>query len=357
MDTNNTKIKALSLFSGMGGDSLGIEKAGCELVAYSEKEKVFRETHNLNFENCKLIGNGDIKKTTDEEFSKLNGIVNLIFAGFPCQGFSNAGKKKANDPRNTLFREFLRACRLIEPDYIIGENVKGLLSRITEDGENYIDIIKDEFEKLGYNIKYDVLKANEYNIPQKRERLIILGIKKSLNREPYFPNKIESNPNLKNIIEFNMNGAYKIDKSHFDISKEVPKESILTDLTNEEQENNVHPFLRLRASGKNFEYKGKVQENLISFGKRKSGNHIEIIDLTKPSKTIISSYGHQPRLMVALQNKNGYYLRCLLPDELKQIQGFPKEYKLNGSISQQITQIGNAAPPSLIELVVKTLIK
>ena len=91
---NNIKtIKAISLFSGMGGDSLGMVNAGCDLVAYSEKEKVFQETHELNFKNCKLIGNGNITKTTDEEFSQYKGIVDLIFAGFPCQGFSNAGKK------------------------------------------------------------------------------------------------------------------------------------------------------------------------------------------------------------------------------------------------------------------------
>ena len=107
----------------------------------------------------------------------------------------------------------------------------------------------------------------------------------------------------------------------------------------------------------NFEYKGVVHPNLISFGKRKSGNHIEIIDLSKPSKTIICTYGHQPRLFVALQNKKGYFLRMLLPDELKQIQGFPENYIVNGTTSEKITQIGNAVPPPLIKLVVETLIK
>ena len=92
-------------------------------------------------------------KTDDKEFTKYKDVVNLIFAGFPCQGFSNAGKKKINDPRNTLFKEFLRATKIIKPKYIIGENVKGLLTRKTETGEKYIDIIVREFQIIGYNVK------------------------------------------------------------------------------------------------------------------------------------------------------------------------------------------------------------
>ena len=171
----------------------------------------------------KLIGDGNVVNTTDDEFSKYKGKINLIFAGFPCQGFSNAGKKKINDPRNTLFREFLRAVKLIEPEYIIGENVKGLLSRKTSDNRNYIDVITEEFEKIGYNIKSSLMKAHEYGVPQKRERLIIIGVKKSLGKEPKFPEKLNRNVNLKNIIKFNMYGAHKIDKEHLILKKKFQK--------------------------------------------------------------------------------------------------------------------------------------
>ena len=93
-----------------------------------------------------------MSKIKDEEFLQYKDTIDLIFAGFPCQGFSQAGKKLPNDPRNTLFREFLRATKLIKPKYIIGENVKGLLKRKTHTDELYIDIIKKEFELLGYTI-------------------------------------------------------------------------------------------------------------------------------------------------------------------------------------------------------------
>ena len=97
---------------------------------------------------------------------------------FLVKAYSNAGKKDPNDPRNSLFKEFVRATKLIQPDYIIGENVKGLLSRKTGTGENVINIIVEEFEKLDYNIIYKVFKTEKYGVPQKRERLIILGVKK-----------------------------------------------------------------------------------------------------------------------------------------------------------------------------------
>ena len=105
----------------MGGDSLGITNSGIQLLAFSEWEKEMINTHKLNFPDSKLIGCGDITKTKDEEFLQYKGVVDLIFAGFPCQGFSHAGKKVPDDPRNTLFKEFLRSAQLIQPKYILGK--------------------------------------------------------------------------------------------------------------------------------------------------------------------------------------------------------------------------------------------
>lgn len=353
--------RCISLFSGMGGDSHGIVEAGCELVAYSELEKEFQNTHDLNFEGCVLLGNGDITKTDDNEFSKYKGSVDLIFAGFPCQGFSNAGKKLPDDPRNTLFKEFHRAARLIKPKYIIGENVKGLLNRKTSNGENYIDIIKQEFEALDYDIYYEVLKCHNYGIPQSRERLIIVGIKKSLSQPFVFPEKLSVVPNLKTIVTFDMEGALKIEPEDFDMTS-IPEECIIKDLNNTEEENLIdkerkpHPNLIALAKNRDYEYKGVKYPQRLTFGKRIPVGG-EIIDIRKPSKTIICTYARQPRLFVPLQNKNGYYLRCLLPNELKQIQGFPSSYKISGTKTKQIIQIGNAVPPPLIKLIINNLIK
>lgn len=352
---------AISLFSGLGGDSLGMTQAGCKIIAYNELKPVFCNSHDANFPDSELICNGkvnDISKLNDSHFEKYNGNTDILFAGFPCTSFSSAGKRKLDDPRDTLFLEFLRATKLTNPWLIIGENVKGLLTKKTLKGELFINIIISEFEKIGYEVIYKVFKTEQFGVPQKRERLIILGIKKN---NPYgwipsFPEpQLGVEPNLMSIVNYDMTGAVKAEPKWFE---NIPDECILTDMndTNEYTDNNGgHPYLLSKINADEIDryYDGKQQEYLFSFGKRASPIHCEIIDIRYPSKTIICSYEHQPRLFVPLRNPSGYYLRMLLSDELKQIQGFPIDYIVCGSNKDKITQIGNAVPPPLIRAVIE----
>ena len=354
------KMKAISLFSGMGGDSVGIVKAGLDLVAYSEWEKDMRDTHELNFPDTKLLGCGDITKTSDDEFLKYKDIVDLIFAGFPCQGFSNAGNKDPNDPRNSLFREFARSAELIKPKYVIGENVKGLLQRKTANGEKYMDIIKSEFNKIGYDIYPEVYMCSKLDIgvPQNRERLIIVGVRQDLNQEFVFPEQNENKSgNLKDIIKFTMKGALKIEPEYLDFDfDDIPEECIITDMNNDEEGYDPHPNLVQYAIKRDYERLGVKRPHRLHFGRRLDVGG-EIIDIRKPINTIICSYAHCPRFFIPQKNKNGNYIRCLTPDELKQCQGFPADYQISGNTSKKIKQIGNAVPPPLIEMIVKELIK
>lgn len=288
---------------------------------------------------------------TDNSYIVYNTIVHN------CQGFSSAGKKKDDDPRNTMFLEFLRAAKLTNPYMIIGENVKGLLSRKTSNGELYIDIIVSEFQKIGYDVICQVFKTEQYNVPQKRDRLIILGIKKDnpYGWTPSFPKPLSSKPNLISIINYDMTGSVKVADEWF---FEIPNECILTNMEDNtlyKENNGGHPYLlsKINASEINKSYYGKQHDYLFSFGKRDSPIHCEIIDIRNPSKTIICTYEHQPRLFVPLKNVSGCYLRMLLPDELKQIQGFPADYIVCGSHKDKIIQIGNAVPPPLIKAIVE----
>jgi DNA (cytosine-5)-methyltransferase 1 len=365
-----TSIKAISLFSGMGGDTLGMMNAGCDIIAFNEFDKHATNSHMLNFPQSTLIFDPSQKKEKDQRdiqlipnsiFSAYKDVVELIFAGFSCQGFSTGGKKLPDDPRNSLFRDFARVTNCIRPKYFIGENVDGLLNRKTATGENYIDVIVAEFEKIGYTLSYQVCHTVQYGVPQLRKRLIIVGIRNDLNKTFVFPEPLNNGktnlPNLKDIIEFSMEGSIKIEPDDFDMTT-IPTECILTDMENDDCEDtaNIHPYLRLKAKTRDEEYAGKVYHSLLSFSKRDSPIHCEIIDIRKPSKTIICTYDHQPRLFVPLKNKNGYYIRCILPDELKQIQGFPKDFKLHGSNKEKIKQIGNAVPPPLIRQIVEKIL-
>lgn len=360
MDYTEVTYNAISLFSGLGGDSLGMTQAGCKIIAYNELKPMFCNSHDANFPDSERICDGtinDISKLKDSHFEKYNGKTDILFAGFPCQGFSNAGKKKEDDPRNTMFLEFLRVAKLTNPWMVIGENVKGLLSRKTSKGELYIDVIVSEFEKLGYEVIYQVFKTDRYNVPQARERLIILCIKADnpYGWKPSFPEPQSENPNMTSFVKYDMRGAVKVETDWF---TEIPDECILTNMdddTDYKDNNGGHPYLlsKINAGEADRFYDGKQHEYLFSFGKRASPIHCEIIDIRYPSKTIICSYDHQPRLFVPLMNPSGCYLRMLLPDELKQIQGFPEDYKVCGSDKDKITQIGNSVPPPLIKAIVE----
>uniref|UniRef100_A0A6C0H414 DNA (cytosine-5-)-methyltransferase n=1 Tax=viral metagenome TaxID=1070528 RepID=A0A6C0H414_9ZZZZ len=364
-----TQLNAISLFSGMGGDTLGMINAGVKVEAFCEFSHAAIQSHMLNFPESKLIEDLCHKKTQDQTnitliqdalFEKYKNTIDIIFAGHPCQGFSNGGKKLPDDPRNTLFREFARVVRLISPKYIIGENVDGLLTRKTTDGQLFMTIIIKEFETLGYTISYKVINVLDYGIPQLRKRLVYVGLRNDLNKIYNFPKPLNTKtnlPNLANIVKFNMTGAIKILPNDFDMTS-IPQENILTDLNNDEDEvpETIHPYLYLKAKTHNAEYKGKVFKNLLSYGKRDSPIHAEIINIFKPCKTIICSYDHQPRLFVPLKNERGYFIRCLVPEELKQIQGFPSTFQIYGNKKEQVKQIGNAVPPPLITQIVKELL-
>lgn len=365
------KPKAISLFSGMGGDTLGMTRAGFDVVAFSECDKASIESHKANFPDSVLIQDVSQKKDKDktniqnipdELFLTYKDQIDLIFAGHPCQGFSKGGKKLPDDPRNTLFREFARVCGLIRPKYLIGENVDGLLTRKTSDGKKYFDVICEEFQSIGYTIYHKVCHVVQYGVPQLRKRLVYVGIRNDIQLEYTFP-EVENNgktnlPHLKNIVHFSMEGALDIQEEDYPMAT-LPNECVLTNETNEEvpNEENVHPYLKLKAKTRHESYKDKTYTTLLSFQKRDSPIHAEIIDIRNPSKTIICTYDHQPRLFVPLKNKHGYSLRPILPLELKQIQGFPENFQLCGNKKDKIRQIGNAVPPPLIEKIAIALIE
>lgn len=361
-----TKYKAISLFSGLGGDTLGLQDAGCDVIAYNEIDKHFCKSHEMNFPNSELIHHEDdrnIQNIPDEVFEKYKNDVDIMFAGFPCQGFSKAGKKLPDDPRNTLFREFVRFTKITKPKLIIGENVPGLLKRKTVNNENYIDVIVREFENLGYDVKYKVLKADQYGVPQERKRLFIIGVKKDdnpYNWEAKFPEPLNTTCDLKNIIKYNMDRTLRVEPSQVGWEN-IPDECIIKNMKDRKKygdDNNAHPYLKslYNADEEKRTRDGKTHDNLFSFGKRISPIHGEIIDIRKPTKTIICSYGRAPRFFVPIQNKNGTFLRVILPDELKQIQGFPSDYKVHGDWAKQVTQVGNAVPPPLIKQIVTNII-
>jgi len=162
------KYKIASLFSGCGGLDLGFIQAGFEVVWANDFFKEAVETYKNNIGDHIIYG--DITKIPSSE---IPNNFDILLGGFPCQGFSVANTKRSmEDSRNFLYLELIRLIRDKQPKFFVAENVKGLLSM--QKGEVIKMIIKD-FEALGYNVDYKLLKASEYGVPQHRERVVIIG--------------------------------------------------------------------------------------------------------------------------------------------------------------------------------------
>ncbi len=336
-----SQAKAISLFSGAGGDTLGMSMANINVISYVENDKHAIETHDHNFSNCKLIGK-DITKIEDSEFEKFNDTgIDIIFGGFPCQSFSHGGKKNAADKRGFLYQEFVRAARIIKPKIIIGENVKGLLSRKKPNGDLIINDIIKAFEDIGYVMKYTLFNMKDYGIPQDRQRILIYGIRNDLDiiLDLSEVEKSTDHKYIKDISVFSLENALKITSPN--IISLVPEDKYIEDMS--DMSDTSEPF-------------GKPPTNLIkcyneeaiSFRKRSKPNYSCIVDKNDFSKTIISTYNRMPRLFVPIKNSTGLYIRPYTILELQRIQGFPDDFVFCGGDMIKIKQIGNAIPPLFI---------
>ncbi len=196
-------IKILDTFAGAGGFSLGFQLTNkYKIVGAIEIDSWAAETFEYNHPDSKVIIK-DIRNITDDEILEEFGKEkpNVILGGPPCQGFSIANKKNGDpkDPRNSLFREFIRMGRLLNPEIMIMENVPNLIKSKTSENELVIDIIKKELEELGYFVEYKILNATDYGVPQIRKRLIVMASKKKLiNPFPVATHKIKESNDLFN---------------------------------------------------------------------------------------------------------------------------------------------------------------
>jgi len=168
MKNHDKKIKVVSLFSGCGGLDLGFINAGFDIIWANDFFPEAIETYKKNIGNHIILG--DITKIKNSE---IPNNFDVLLGGFPCQGFSIAnGKRSMKDKRNFLYKEMLRIVRNKKPKLFLAENVKGLLSM--HKGK-IIEMIVNDFKKLGYKVDCELLNSADYGVPQQRERVIIIG--------------------------------------------------------------------------------------------------------------------------------------------------------------------------------------
>jgi len=186
-------MKIVSLFTGAGGLDLGFEKAGFNIVWANEYDSTIWETFELNFPKTKL----DKRNITDVPASDIPDADGII-GGPPCQSWSEAGAGRGiNDKRGQLFYDYIRILKEKQPKFFLAENVSGILH--PKHSEAFSNIIK-EFEKAGYVVSYKLLNANDYNVPEDRFRVIIVGYNKKLEKKFEFPEPLTHKPVLRDAI-------------------------------------------------------------------------------------------------------------------------------------------------------------
>ncbi len=165
---NDNRLRALSMFSGCGGLDLGFINSGFEIIWANDFFPEAVETYKKNIGDHVVLG--DINNIRNKD---IPNNFHILLGGFPCQGFSIANKKRSmKDERNFLYKEMLRVLKDKKPPMFLAENVKGLLSM---EGGRVIEMIKDDFEKLGYKVDYNLINSADYGVPQYRERVLIMG--------------------------------------------------------------------------------------------------------------------------------------------------------------------------------------
>lgn len=312
------KYTSIELFAGGGGLALGLEQAGFEGLAFVEENKAACNTLRRNRPKWNVIED-DVHKV---DFSAYEGKIDLVSGGAPCQAFSYAGKKLGfGDTRGTLFAEFARCLEEVRPKIFLFENVRGLLSH---DGGRTFGTIKHTFEELGYEVHYQVLNACYYGVAQKRERLIVIGVRRDL--------------------EESFDFQYPIKDDHV---------TVLRDALGDVPESPYQPYS---------EKKKKVME-LVPPG----GCWVNLPDDVARDymgKSYHSGGGRrgmarriswdEPCLTLTTSPSQKQTERCH-PDETRpftvreyaRIQSFPDEWSFEGTLSEQYRQIGNAVPVEL----------
>lgn len=319
-----TNYKALELFAGAGGLAIGLEMSGIKCVGLNEIDKWACETLRHNRPDWNVM-EGDVKSFN---FSKFRNKVEIVTGGFPCQAFSYAGKKLGlKDARGTLFYEFARAIQEVRPLICIGENVKGLLSH--EKGRTLKGMISI-LDEIGYNVvPVKLLKAINYRVPQKRERLILVGVRKDINIEYNYPKPYDKVYNLEDALKSGelydcdvpLSEGYKYPEHKKKVLELVPPKGYWRDLPLEIQK----------------EYMGKS----FYLGGGKTGI-ARRIGWDEPSLTLTCSPAQKQT-----ERCHPEYTRPFTVREYARIQTFPDNWEFKGSISQKYKQIGNAVPCNL----------
>jgi len=424
--------KIIDLFCGAGGMSEGILQAGMNILFSSdinadvEKTYVNRH-HQLGYRQGEdtYFFRSDIRQLTGKIImEKINSLKNLkekcneidaIFGGPPCQGFSRAGKRKNNDPRNLLFSEYLRIINEIKPRYVVMENVVGLIDMkffeyIGINGEKYQDgittpeILTKEFQKIGYKVKYKILNALDYGVPQRRNRVIFLAYKNG-EKEPSFPikttdKKVTVRDAISDLSKNNKDkkSKYQLESIFGRTPNKNGKTLVAKEQTNIEQSSHnqiiIERFSLYREGENGSDLRKRIKEDgidlngktaLLKLISEKTDKNFEIIlqkfkeknvnenwiDILLTKKNMRSRFSAEQTAATVVTLPDDYISpfedRTFTVRELARLQSFDDSFEFLGKRTTgglrrrievpQYTQVGNAVPPLLSKAIAEEIKK
>ncbi len=331
----NRDFNSIELFAGAGGLAIGLEEAGIKCLALNEYDHWACETLRKNRPDWNVIED-DVKNVS---FSNLKGEVDIVTGGFPCQAFSYAGKKLGlNDARGTLFYEFARVVQETMPAICVGENVRGLL---THENGRTIEGMISILDEIGYNvITPRIFKTIFYKVPQKRERVLIVGIRKDLNQHLFdFPKPFKKVYTLKDALK--KGELYNCDVPESDGSKYPKNKKEVLDLV---PEGGYWRDLPL-------EIQKQYMGGSFYLGGGKTGM-ARRMSWSEPSLTLTCSPAQKQTERCHPEETRPFTVR-----EYARIQTFPDNWAFSGSVSQQYKQIGNAVPVNFAKEVGNSIIR
>lgn len=295
------KPKVISLFSGCGGFDIGLENAGAETVFVCD---IFKDALDSlkNYMPQVEVYHGDIRKR--EHFPEAD----IVIGGYPCQGFSLAGKRIVTDPRNFLYKEFVRVLSVVRPKFFIAENVKGLL---TMDKGKVIEAMVSEFAEQGYKVQYKLYNSKHVGVPQDRERVFIVGVRTDLDYTYEFPEETHGEGKLPIVTLRDAISHLTADPiGEYDTSGYSPRF-----LSRNRKRGWDEPSFTIQASGRHAPF--------------------------HPSGEPMEKVGKDQWRLQGDVNRKLSYRECGL------IQTFPEDFEFKGVLGNKYKMIGNAVPPLL----------
>lgn len=341
-------MNVIDLFCGCGGLSYGFEQAGVNILLGIDNDKMALNTFEHNHNDAKSIC-GDITKINYHDIKTVigNKRIDLIIGGPPCQGMSLSGPRKFDDPRNKLYLSYIRLVKEMKPKAFVIENVPGLVSLFSGQIK---DSIIERLSSLGYHINYKILCSADYGVPQKRKRVVFVGLKKS-------------------IFDFDLINKLPEVTCEMALSDLPPLIDVLgNDISNYETEptNDYQKLMRI--------YSNNVRNHIAAAHTERvkkiislvpdGGNYKNLPDEYKNSRNFHVAWtrfrSDRPAPTIDTGHRHHFhykYNRVPTVRECARLQSFPDNFIFEGNKTQQFRQVGNAVPPLMAQAIAEALLK